>query len=447
MARFTQEQIIRQFKEKHGEVFDYSFVCYISGSQKVSIICKKHGVFEQSPAAHKRGQGCAKCMYDGKRSSLDEALQKFKDTHGDRYDYSLVKYKNVDTKVKIVCTEHGVFLQSPYDHARGNGCSKCIGRHKTQEEIIDLFKLAHGDRYDYSQVIFVRTNDKVDIICREHGVFSQSVTNHMSGNGCNKCAGIYQYTTNEIVSKFKAIHGNTYNYDLVDYVNTGTKVKIVCCEHGVFEQVPYSHLSGAGCIKCSSSYQPTTEEVIGQFKSVHLNRYDYSKVDYQGAFVDVEIVCSDHGSFMQTPKTHKKGSGCPDCAVTIGHTKSSYLNYCSQFNNKTNLYLIRCYCDDTSETFYKVGIARQGANNRFDSRCKLPYDYEILKEVGGDAGLIWDLEDAVHRMLQPYKHKPAKDFHGKTECFTQITKEALDLIDSYEAVRYIEEKQTEEVRL
>lgn len=447
MAKYTTKQIIRQFKDRHGDLFDYSLVDYVGTSIKVTIICRKHGAFDQLAGAHKRGQGCAKCMYDGKRKSADEAISDFQDKHGDRYDYSLVKYKNVDTKVKIVCAEHGVFLQTPYLHAIGNGCPKCIGRYKTQDEVIELFKLAHGDRYDYSQVVFTRINDKVDIICREHGVFSQSATNHIAGKGCSKCAGIYRYSTSEAVIKFKAIHGDIYNYDLVDYVNTDTKVKIACCKHGVFEQAPYSHLSGAGCPACASSYQPTTDEVIEQFRVIHFDKYDYSRVSYQGAFVNVEIVCEIHGSFWQTPKTHKKGCGCPDCAITIGHTKNSYLDYCNQFDGNARLYVIRCECDESTEVFYKVGIARRGADNRFDSRSKLPYSYDILKEVGGDASSIWDLEDEIHRILQPCKHKPLKDFHGKTECFTKITKEAMDLIDSYDTVSYSDEKQIEEAKL
>ena len=447
MAKYTTKQIIKQFKDRHGDTFDYSLVDYQGTAIKVTIICRKHGAFDQLAGAHKRGQGCAKCMYDGKRKSAGEAIISFKDTHGDRYDYSLVRYKNVDTKVKIICAEHGVFLQTPYLHAIGNGCPKCIGRHKTQDEVIELFRLAHGDRYDYSQVVFTRVNDKVDIICREHGVFSQSATNHAAGRGCIKCSGTYQYTTSEIVEKFKAIHGDTYDYGLVEYINNKTNVNIVCKVHGLFSQDPSVHIIGGGCMKCSSCYSPTTSEVVEQFKEIHLDRYDYSKVDYQGAFVDVEIVCSVHGSFWQTPKTHKKGSGCPDCAVTIGHTKNSYLNYCNQFDGNTNLYVIKCQCGETEEEFFKIGIARQGADNRFDSRRKLPYNYEVLKEVNGNAGLMWDLEDAVHRLLQSYKHKPLKDFHGKTECFTHVTKEAIDLIDSYRTVGYSDEKQTQEAVL
>lgn len=447
MAKYTTKQIIKQFKDRHGDTFDYSLVDYQGTAIKVTIICRKHGAFDQLAGAHKRGQGCAKCMYDGKRKSADEAISSFKDKHGDRYDYSLVIHKNVDEKVKIICAEHGVFLQTPYLHANGSGCPKCIGRHKTQDEVIELFRLAHGDRYDYSQVIFDKVGDKVDIICRKHGAFSQTVAGHVSGKGCIRCAGIHQYSTDELLIKFKEAHSNLYDYSLVKYINQKTKVKIICKRHGVFEQLPYSHFGGCGCPTCASSYQPSTKEVVGQFNAIHLDRYDYSKVEYVNADSGVDIVCESHGVFTQTPRHHKRGSGCPDCAVTIGHTKNSYLNYCSQFDSKTNLYLIRCYCDDTSEAFYKVGIARQGADNRFDSHRKLPYSYEVLKEVNGDAGLMWDLEDAVHRLLQSYKHKPLKDFHGKTECFTHITKEAIDLIDSYRTVGYSDEKQTQEAVL
>lgn len=429
MAKYTTEQIIKQFTDKHGDLFDYSLVEYVGTSTKVTVICRKHGVFDQLAGAHKRGQGCAKCMYDGKRKSLDEAIERFKEVHGSRYDYSLVRYKNVDAKVKIVCADHGVFLQTPYLHGVGSGCPKCIGRHKTQEEVVDLFISTHGYRYDYSQVVFNRINDKVDIICKEHGVFSQTASKHMSGQGCIKCAGIYQYTTDEAIRRFAEVHGTLYDYSLVDYINSDTKIKIVCRNHGVFEQLSYSHIFGSGCPSCASSYQPSTSEVIEQFKNIHSDKYDYSKVDYQGAFVDVEIICKTHGSFMQVAKTHKKGSGCPDCAIAIGHTKSSYLEGCNSTGGNTHLYLIECTGND--ETFYKVGIAKKGANSRFDSRRKLPYDFSIIKEIHGSAALIWDLEKSIHSIMRDFKYKPDIDFKGKTECFSKAPEQVIKLLKDF----------------
>ena len=48
------------------------------------------------------------------------------------------------------------------------------------------------------------------------------------------------------------MHSNKYDYSKVEYVNTQTKVMIICPIHGVFEQIPSSHLKGYGCRKCSN---------------------------------------------------------------------------------------------------------------------------------------------------------------------------------------------------
>lgn len=429
MVKYTTEQIIKQFLDRHGDLFDYSLVKYVGTSTKVTIICRIHGPFEQLAGAHKRGQGCAKCMYDRKRKLADEAIEQFQAVHGARYDYSLVKYKNVDAKVKIVCADHGVFLQTPYLHRAGSGCPKCVGKNKSQEEMIELFIKAHGSRYDYSRVEFSRANDKVEIVCSKHGSFYQIPINHAYGKGCIKCSGTYQYTTDEAIERFIEIHGSLYDYSFVDYINSDTKIKIGCRNHGIFEQMPHSHMAGTGCPSCASSYQPTTNEVIEQFKSIHFDRYDYSKVDYQGAFVNVEIICKTHGSFMQTAKTHKNGSGCPNCAITIGHTKDSYLEYCNESDGNTHLYIIEC--NGNNERFYKVGIAKKGANNRFNSKKKLPYNFSIIKEVYGSAYLIWDLEKSIHGIMSEFKYKPDIAFNGKTECFSKVPEQVIKLLNDF----------------
>lgn len=109
MAKYTTQQIVAQFIKVHKDTYDYSQVNYIHSQTKVKIICKVHGIFEQLIGMHRQGQGCAKCIYDEKRSSLSDVIDKFKTEHGDKYDYSFVNYTNVDTKVKILCKVHGVF--------------------------------------------------------------------------------------------------------------------------------------------------------------------------------------------------------------------------------------------------------------------------------------------------------------------------------------------------
>ena len=127
----TTEQFIIDAKNIHGDKFDYSLVEYIKSSIKVKIICPIHGEFEQSPNAHLSGRGCPKCFGDNQRilkqSNTEEFPTKANKIHGDKYDYSLVEYKNARTKVKIVCPEHGVFEQKPNSHLSGNGCPLCQG--------------------------------------------------------------------------------------------------------------------------------------------------------------------------------------------------------------------------------------------------------------------------------------------------------------------------------
>ena len=222
------------------------------------------------------------------------------------------------------------------------------------------------------------------------------------------------------------VHGNLYDYSLVDYVNSKTKIKIICHLHGVFEQEVFSHKSGCGCPICAGNFSLDTQEVITQFAEIHGDRYDYSQVEYVQAFGLVEIICREHGVFTQTARTHKKGSGCPECAVTIGHTKDSYIEYCNLHNGTTHLYLIKCSGD--GEEFYKVGIARLGAKERFNTKLKLPYDFEVLEQINGDANYIWDLEKKIHGLLGKFKYKPKLGFHGKTECFSDVPKSVYKLL-------------------
>ncbi len=147
---------------------------------------------------------------------------------------------------------------------RGGGCVKCsinktiIRRLSTTEEFLERVKIIHGDKYDYSQTKYVKADEKLIIICPEHGMFKQSPHQHLKGCGCQKCGSIklaesLKNTLEEFLERVKIIHGDKYDYSLVEYVNIYTKIKIICKEHGIFEQSPQSHLRGYGCHKCRSS--------------------------------------------------------------------------------------------------------------------------------------------------------------------------------------------------
>lgn len=185
-------------------------------------------------------------------------IQKFQEVHGDRYDYSKVAYKTTREKVIIICKEHGEFQQTPNSHLNGRGCPDCYGnKHKDTNKCIEDFKKAHGGTYDYSKVIYVNASTKVEIICKKHGQFTQTPNGHLNGNGCPDCYGNKKKDTNTCIEDFKMVHGDTYGYSKVDYINCSTKVEIMCKKHGVFLQMPFSHLRGDGCPKCQSTNQDT----------------------------------------------------------------------------------------------------------------------------------------------------------------------------------------------
>ncbi|MFP4403897.1 MAG: hypothetical protein ACLFPJ_06095 [Candidatus Woesearchaeota archaeon] len=194
-----------------------------------------------------------------KRKTTEQFIKESKEKHGDRYDYSLVEYVNCKIKVIIICKKHGLFLQRPDDHIRKQGCPACgkemiiFKRTKTKDIFTKQSIDTHGYKYDYSLVNYITGKTKVKIICKEHGIFEQTPNSHLSGKGCSMCGGTKKLTTVDFIEKSINIHGNKYDYSLVNYKNNKNIVSIICPIHGVFKQRPDDHCKGIGCPKCSES--------------------------------------------------------------------------------------------------------------------------------------------------------------------------------------------------
>lgn len=195
------------------------------------------------------------------------------------------------------------------------------------EEFITKSRVVHGYKYDYSLVEYGGDRVKVKIICPIHSVFEQRAGNHLMGQGCMLCAIDYRADrkrscTADFIKKAKKIHGDKYDYSSVNYVNSSTPVNIICKIHGEFVQIPETHLSGGGCNACGrvrniEKQIHSLDDFIKKAIAVHGDRYDYSEVDYAGAFVKVKIRCTDHSYFFQTPDNHIHGHNCPVCAGLI----------------------------------------------------------------------------------------------------------------------------------
>ena len=193
-------------------------------------------------------------------------------------------------------------------------------RKQTKEEFITKARAVHGDRYNYDKVVYINAHMPVIIICPKHGPFPQMPYKHSHGQGCYKCAKgknakAQTMTKEEFIAKARAVHGDKYCYDKVEYINNHTPVIITCPKHGDFLQMPYKHLDGQGCSECAGKKKITKEGFIKRAKKKHCDKYDYSLIDYiKNNRTNVKIKCNTCGCvFEQRIDHHLNGHGCPEC--------------------------------------------------------------------------------------------------------------------------------------
>jgi len=186
--KLSQDEFIKRAVDKHGNKYDYSLVEYKTNRTNVKIICPFHGIFLQRPDVHIKSE-CKKCNDDRKKGNLENFIKKANYKHEFKYDYSKSIYNGNNENLIIICPDHGEFLQTPHNHLKPQWCPKCNGGIKdTQEDFINKAKKVHGEKYDYSMAVYVKSNSLIDIICKKHkSVFKMRPGNHLNGEGCQKC--------------------------------------------------------------------------------------------------------------------------------------------------------------------------------------------------------------------------------------------------------------------
>lgn len=194
----------------------------------------------------------------------------------------------------------------------------------------------HNDIYDYSLVEYKNMKTKVDIICPVHGIFKQTPNNHLQGYKCKYCKGKLKLTTSEFINRASKKHNNIYDYSLVEYKNMKTKVDIICEKHGIFNQEPRHHLNGTKCPNCSKYKKKTLKQFKSECNKVHSELYDYSLIKkYNSIFDYIDIICPVHGIFNQIANNHlNKKYGCPSC--NLSHGEKIIENYLIENNIKYN---------------------------------------------------------------------------------------------------------------
>jgi hypothetical protein len=358
-----------------------------------------------------------------KLKTTAQFIQDARKVHGDKYDYSQTEYVGCHKKLVIICRIHGRFEQSASNHLIGQGCCVCgristdTKRFKGTDKFIEDARKVHGDKYDYSQTEYVGCHKKIKIVCRIHGVFIQSATKHLCGDGCPVCGANSSIknrtkTTQDFISEARAVHGNKYDYSQASYTQNKKKVKIICQKHGEFHQSAIHHLRGNACPECaikslSVNRTKSTKQFIEEAISVHGDKYDYSLANYIQCFVNVKIVCPQHGEFLQLPSNHVRGVGCPGCA-----------NHGFNTDKPATIYFIKF--DKPFASFWKVGITNVTLNSRFGSDIKFitkKYDWKLEKGINA-----YRIEQATLKEFNEYKFEKGFLFDllqhsGETECF------------------------------
>jgi len=229
---------------------------------------------------------------------------------------------------------------------------------KTQS-FIDKAVVKHGSTYDYSKVDYVDSKTKVIIICKEHGEFRQKTYVHLYGHGCSKCSKENKRSnTQEFIKKSHILYDHKYDYSLVEYRGSQEKVIIVCKEHGEFHQTPNNHLRGGKCYHCTTEHNNKvrvarfTKQFHELAQKVHGREYDYSEYIYVNTKTKGKIICSLHGPFMQTPDCHiTKKAGCRTCAHNLAAARNGIKLY---YNKPTVLYKVKILHNDV--VYWKIGI-------------------------------------------------------------------------------------------
>jgi len=218
----------------------------------------------------------------------------------------------------------------------------------TTEEFVQKARAVHGNKYDYSNIVYINAVTKIKIKCFMHGNFKQLPYVHLKGSGCTKCENDKKKsTTNEFIKKAKNTHGDKYDYSQVNYKSAHAKVKIICPKHGEFEQVANLHIRGHECMQCSVKKRSTLrakdlKNFIRDAKKIHSDKYDYSISIYKNSATKLKILCKKHGVFEQRPADHLKGCGCPKCKSSKGEIKIFNIFVKNNINFKSEHHLKNC---------------------------------------------------------------------------------------------------------
>lgn len=263
-----EEFVERSNKTHENNDLIYDESSFNGSHQKVRIICPKHGEFWQIAKDHMNGQGCPICGREKsglqRRSNTEKFISSFKELYGNKLDLSKFVYTKSNIKSTVICPIHGEFEATPNNLLRGRGCPTCGNINKKikqtiSEQVFDeRMEKIYGDSLTYNFSNYSNFGEKMEFVCSKHGSFEALPLNVLHGHGCpicgrEKCSKSRTMKFEEVLRRFKEVHGDTYTYDESTYKTSRKKMRIICPKHGEFWQIPMNHWGGQGCPVCKES--------------------------------------------------------------------------------------------------------------------------------------------------------------------------------------------------
>ena len=330
------------------------------------------------------------------------------------------------------------FEKSPDSHLVGEGCTGCrydkvsdAGR-SNREEFIKKAQEVHGEEYCYDPVVYIKSNQKVEILCLEHGSFWVTPNSHLTkGIGCRECSKakrglVFRSNTEEFITKSKLKHGVKYDYSETEYVTSKDYITYICPKHGPQTQKASDHLAGCGCYECGRDNvkaavalrKPTTEEFVSKAKEVHGKLYIYDNAEYIDSKTPLLITCRIHGDFYQAPYNHLMGKGCKHCRrVQIWKPE----NLPDEFKTlPSGVYVITIYLKEYKQLLIKVGLSNDVVDRVARIKAEIDCYINILAyRVFETVGLAYKYEQKIHKNLFHLREISKSHFTGKSECYKE----------------------------
>lgn len=277
------------------------------------------------------------------KTSITDIITKFREIHGDRYEYDISSYVNMKTPMSMICKNHGEFKRTPSDHTRlKHGCRKCgweeTGKAKriSWETFLEKANTLHNNKYEYVQPEeFTGYDCLIEMKCPTHGTFKQKVKYHLMDSGCPACGRMKcnikvinrtgetahgMYTLEEYLSTIPEEHRNKHDYSLTVYKGKDHKLTIRCKEHDcIYEQYPRHHReNGTACKTCIRNYKRnvTPASLFWQRCELkHGKMFIYDETSYTGSHGYIKYTCSICGAEnSQLAYSHENlGNTCAFC--------------------------------------------------------------------------------------------------------------------------------------